>query len=845
MTEFDSGRTERVSDDARPGGRDDRAEAAHALGRETLGRYRILSELGRGGQGAVFAAQDERLGRRVALKVLSTNDFVSGEVVARFEREAEAASRLDHAGIARIYELGEEDGLRYIAMELVPGRTVAAEIEAARRSGAESAFEPDGDSGTTGRTGLGGFARLAGFFALAADALHAAHERGLVHRDIKPGNLMVRPDGAPCLLDFGLAHDAEAGDHGLTRTGDVMGTPAYMSPEQIDARLARLDRRTDVYSLGVTLYECCTLARPFDAPTRHELLEAILGREPLRPRARTPRLPRDLEAIIRTAMDRNPARRYETAAALADDLRRFIAHEPILARPVGPLVRLARWGRRNPAWATLLVTVAVGLVAGFGIVLAKNRDLAARGRELERLDREKTATLEQERRARIEADGVASLVERVLHSITGLDGAVGADATVRELLDGLARELAEDAAVEDVVRARLHSLLGDAYRGLELANAAEEQWTLAVAASRRASPDGDLNLARLLHRLADQRSRRDYAGAVSLADARAFLAESRAIYRRLVGEDSAEVRTVDGSVAAIELANTGNPVTTPPDGFVTLLAGFHPKLARDEVRRGLERELIEVSRSWAAGDREGAAARVRSWVGPTLTGHPFLVAQSFVAMERVADWALESGYPDFGAGVMYERLLAARRVRSEDRPFVGRCHSEFARYLERRGAVDEAWSEHRAALAGLREVCEPSSIILLDATDYFVRAAISAGRLEEARATAAERERVTLAAVPPEDPIFADAFLMAGQVAAAEGGEEGRLAAFERGLAVLRERGAVQNLALVLAWRAAALRRVKRVEEAEAALAEAEAALGNAAPRKDVKEAIDEARASG
>ena len=200
----------------------------------------------------------------------------------------------------------------------------------------------------------------------AARALHVAHEAGLIHRDVKPGNVMIDHEGRAVVLDFGLARPAEGtGDATLTQTGALLGTPAYMSPEQILAARYRLDRRTDVYSLGVTLYECLTLKLPFEAATHGQLYQEILSSAPESPRRLNPSVGDDLRVVVETAMDRDRERRYATAADFAEDLRRICECEPIRARPAGPLLRLRRWGQRNPVLATstagLFVTLAVGL----------------------------------------------------------------------------------------------------------------------------------------------------------------------------------------------------------------------------------------------------------------------------------------------------------------------------------------------------------------------------------------------------------------------------------------------------------------------------------------------------
>ncbi|MCA9319787.1 MAG: tetratricopeptide repeat protein [Planctomycetes bacterium] len=488
------------------------------------------------------------------------------------------------------------------------------------------------------------------------------------------------------------------------------------------------------------------------------------------------------------------------------------------------------------------MTIVISLVAGLVIVARNNSILKDRGDELERANSELSVRIENERRARLEADGVASTIETVLLSITSFGGTAASNVTVRRLLDEIGRRLESDASIDDIVRARIHYTLGSTYRGLELTGESEKHWLLALEACRRAYPEGNETTARLLHHLADLRTRRGYAGAVTTPKALEYLTEARALYVRLNGESSAEVSTVTGTAAAIELAGTEGLVTEPPARFVQLLAAFHPDLSKDQVRDGLSKELDEVGRLWATGDRDGAAKRVRFWTDPTLKGHPFIVSQAFVGIARVADWAIKNGRSDFGAGVLYERMLAAERVHGAGWPFVGQCIGDFARYLERRGEFREAFDWHTEATDRLSKICKPSSIILLDAKDYRARAAVRAGHHEVARQVVADRMEVTLEEVKPTDPIFADAFLMKSIVEEAIVGPEARLEVFNGALVVLRERNAEQNQALVLAWKAQALSEAGNTAEARRVLEEArQVGSRSQAMRKDVQEAIQDA----
>ncbi len=329
---------------------------------DVIGPYQPLKELGRGGQAVVYLAEDVRLNRPVALKVMKSLGPLSETMMRRFRREAEVASRLDHPGICAVYDAGVTDGIPYIAMRFVEGQTLADCIDAGKKRRRSDGSGADG-SIALGSSTKGEIQQILKTIERTARALHVAHEAGIIHRDVKPGNIMLTPTGDPVLLDFGLAGDEDGGLMTLTASGELLGTPAYMSPEQLMARRIRLDRRTDVYSLGVTLFECLTLSRPYRATTREAIYEAIQFKDPLDIRRLNPALPEDLRVIVETALEKDRDRRYQTAEDLAEDLRRVREHEPISARRVSAIGRVWRWARRRPVVAALCGVLAVGVPA--------------------------------------------------------------------------------------------------------------------------------------------------------------------------------------------------------------------------------------------------------------------------------------------------------------------------------------------------------------------------------------------------------------------------------------------------------------------------------------------------
>ncbi len=327
----------------------------------TIGRYRIVRELAEGGMGAVLEALDPELGRRVVLKSLHAALGHNRKAVERLRREARVLGGLDHANLVKVIDVVETAATFHLVMPFYEGRTLAAYLAAARsetEAGGGSAFLRLGgaaDRATALRA-------LLVFFRDAAEALHQAHVAGVVHRDIKPDNLLVRPDGSPVVLDFGLALPED--DLRLTSVGEVLGTPLYMAPEQIEGQAAT--PATDVRALGLALYESLTLVHPFVGPGgRAGAFQRILTGDPVPPRRHHPRLSRDLEAVVMRALEHVPARRYRSAGALAQDLQRVLDLEPTEARPVSGITAVWRRVRRRPvpAVAVVLLTALTVLAA--------------------------------------------------------------------------------------------------------------------------------------------------------------------------------------------------------------------------------------------------------------------------------------------------------------------------------------------------------------------------------------------------------------------------------------------------------------------------------------------------
>src|SRR5262245_8084471 len=318
--------------------------------------YRVEGELGRGGMGVVYRARQVRLNRAVALKMILAGRHAGAEAAARFLAEAEAVAKLQHPNIVQIFHIDEHDGFPFFEMEFVGGGSLAARLDGTPRPPCEAA-------------------RLV---EMLARAMAEAHRRGVVHRDLKPANILLTPEGVPKVADFGLAKLVDV-ESGLTRTDSVLGSPSYMAPEQAEGKNKGIGPAADLHALGAILYELLVGRPPFRGATVLETLEQVKAVEPVPPSRLVPRLPRDIETIGLKCLQKDPARRYESAAALAEDLRRFQAGAPIVARPVGPAERAWRWGRRNPVVAGLTAAVLGLFVVGFaGITWNYSKAEAAR-----------------------------------------------------------------------------------------------------------------------------------------------------------------------------------------------------------------------------------------------------------------------------------------------------------------------------------------------------------------------------------------------------------------------------------------------------------------------------------
>jgi serine/threonine protein kinase/tetratricopeptide (TPR) repeat protein len=435
-----------------------------------LGDFRIVREIGRGGMGVVYEAEQISLGRRVALKVLPFAAAIDERQLQRFKTEAQAAAHLHHTNIVPVFAVGADRGVHYYAMQFIEGRTLAhvirelrkeskppstpglldkdaevpsgttinqpveAPAEVGKGSTAEQAAlttrPRTGGSSEPLRLGPGYYKALARLAIQAAEALEYAHSMGIVHRDIKPANMLVDARGNLWVADFGLAQ-FHGGDQ--TATGDVLGTLRYMSPEQAGGRRGTVDHRTDIYSLGISLYELTTLCPAFSARDRAELLRQILHDEPPRPRSRRRGIPIELETVILKAIAKRPAERYATAQELADDLRRFVEDKPVLARRPTPFQIAGKWVRRHTGIVATMVAaafvVAIVFAVAAGTLFVANKQLRDLQQQTDQARKaaEKNATM-----ARAQTDRAEKSTKRAL-----------------DLLQNVAKDLADKRLAQD------------------------------------------------------------------------------------------------------------------------------------------------------------------------------------------------------------------------------------------------------------------------------------------------------------------------------------------------------------------------------------------------------------
>jgi hypothetical protein len=594
--------------------------------------YEIIHELGRGGMGVVYQARQLKLNRPVALKMILAGSHAGAADLARFGTETEAIARLQHPNIVQVYEVGEHEGKPYFSMEFCGGGSLEKKINGTPLPAGEAA----------------------GLVEALARAMQAAHEQHVIHRDLKPANVLLAEDGAPKITDFGLAKKLDEASQ--TATGAVMGTPSYMAPEQAGGMSGAIGPPCDIYALGAILYECLTGRPPFKAATPLDTILQVISDEPVPPTQLQSKTPRDLETICLKCLQKEPHRRYESAAALADDLRQFREGRPIAARPVGRLERAVKWVRRNPVVAGMAALVALSLLVGTGVslgfaVYAQRKAELATKNEADAIARGKDLAVVNETLARTANDLETTLARSLLRPlgsrdwydpITGpeweamwqlatnrrgrlgyrfVEEALASRVTIRQLRLRAALALPVAVGLDDERRAEVEALLvarmddpgvGDDFR-LDLAWAAAEWGGLSrAAAARTARPlvramagGKERNEARpLAHGLAAAATR------MEARDAAAVLAEA------MKRADDADLKQLAPALAAVAARlGPGDAAQAARDLARVMADSTHPA-----TLSSLAQALAAVAARAEAADSADAAARAAARLGQVMKG---------------------------------------------------------------------------------------------------------------------------------------------------------------------------------------------------------------------------------
>jgi serine/threonine protein kinase/Flp pilus assembly protein TadD len=649
----------------------------------SIGPYRILGRLGEGGMGVVFEAEQQRPRRRVALKVVRGGQFVDEQQVRMFQREADTLARLKHPNIGAIYESGcTDDGQHFFAMELVHGETLDVHLEQRPR--------------TLDRRELEQRLRL---FRKIVDAVHYAHQRGVIHRDLKPSNIIVTEpgdgdDGAPDpdapgikILDFGLARITDtdvAAPTMLTEVGTIRGTLPYMSPEQTGGNPEEIDVRADVYALGVILYEMLTDTKPY-ATDNTGLIEAvrIICEEAPKPLSQnwsgTRRPNADLETIVHKALEKDVERRYGSAAALSEDIGRYLARQPILARPPSAVYQLRKLVSRHKLGFAFATTLAL-LLLGFGIGMSV---LYARA-----VDAEGQASRE------------AETAERALRFMIGLfetsdpSEAQGNTITAREILDQGAEKIEVELEAQPEVQARLMGTMGWVYRGLGLYEEAEPLLERSLEIRRRALGPDHQDTLLSMNDLAVL-----YANRGRYAEAERLHVEALEGQRRVLGSEHGDTlrsminlavvhgrngRYAEAEQLYSEAAETQRRVLGPDHaatlGSVNNLAVFYTARGRYDEAEPLHRAALEGRRRVLGQD------------------HP----ETLNSMTNLAVLYDKQGRLDLAEPLYLQGLESQRRVLGEDHPETLTSAYNLGNVYLRQGRLDDARLQFLAALEGQR-----------------------------------------------------------------------------------------------------------------------------------------------
>ncbi len=656
-----------------------------------FGRYRVQQVLGEGGMGVVYQAEQENPRRQVALKIIRPG-VASPELLKRFEYEAQMLGRLQHPGIAQIFEAGVatlDDGVPrpFFAMELVRGTPLT---DFARNAHLDNS------------------ARLT-LFTLVCDAVHHAHLRGLIHRDLKPANILVTGDGQPKVLDFGIARSASAADQRSVHTsvGQIVGTIPYMSPEQATLDPADLDTRSDVYALGVILHELLTNRLPYDVDRKPiaEALEVIRSHEPSRLSSIRRDFRGDIETIVGKALEKDRTRRYQSASELADDIRRSLRDEPIVARPPSVVYQFGKFAKRNKSVVVGMAGVFVALLVGL------------------------IATRRQAEKANQAADSAIALNLFLQDMFASVDpvNTKGEPVTVRQLLDGGARRI--DSAFKDrpQIAATTHRTLARAYTDLALFEDAEQQARKALELYRRVfgpNNPGTVESARAL--------------TIALVELRRY-ADAEVIAKE--GLESAKIAFGPDSQIA--------------EAFVTELAIIEEALGKPEEAERLYRLSFKSSR-----EREGTASR-STITGASNLGVCLMDGENHPdTLVNIAN--LGSVYERMGRGadaepLMREAVEISKRVHGPDHPDTLLYESNVGAVLLSQKRLDDADAVLTPLMTRCERVAGPTEIATMSTLAVLANLRLDQGRFDEAESIAIDHYERNVKLFGAGSPVAADA----------------------------------------------------------------------------------------
>jgi ankyrin repeat protein len=611
--------------------------------------YEILDDGREGGMGVVYRAHQISLNRIVALKMIRAGSFATPKEVLRFQREAQAAASMDHLNIVPIYEVGEEGGRHYFTMKFIDGESLAEVVSKHVR---EEPFGMDAHWS-------------AGLIAKVARAVHHAHQRGLLHRDLKPGNILLDKLGEPHVTDFGLARQMDSRGE-LTVSGAIMGTVGFMSPEQAEGKNRELTTATDIFSLGAILYQLLTGRLPFEAKTPMASMRKVIEGELQRPGALVPRLSRDLETICLKCLEHRPDDRYPSALALAEDLERYVRDEPVSARAVGAPERAWRWCRRKPVLASLgiavlalLLTVAIGsTVAAFNLSQSHERET-----------RQRTLAQLKERQAQTVSDFLQELFRAANPAKGG-----GASYTVKQLLDSKESELDARFAGQPEILLTLHKIVGIAYQELQISEPAHRHLAAALELKRKMTPTNDLETAEILEQLG-------YASPKDLEQK--HLAEAMDILLDLSGPHSPDYLRVKSYYAGsffYTARQRPQSETLFAEAYRSILGITN--LSASELYSKIERDLGRCGEMFRTGNVAGARAVVRSYAGPVLK-FPMLSGEVPVTLTVFAKRERDLGHTNTVEPMLLEAMATATQVLKSDDTRRAHVCLEYADWLRR------------------------------------------------------------------------------------------------------------------------------------------------------------------